>query len=235
MINFKIKSAIKKKAIESLPNECCGFVLSNGEVVFCENASHNPTKEFSIKPEVFLQNLRKGIKLVFHSHPAGTENFSIPDKIYNKHYDLPLVVYSVKTNKFNFLIDNVDFLKYETDEYDCFSFAKSYIEDKFKINFNSFLSAKTLEILSFEKTKPPLDYLQDEVIQEMMEEAKFKTVSRNELNNDDMIFFKRLNFLHVGISFEKYILHKTKKNSINLIDQSFIKESDWLKCYRYVG
>ena len=233
MINFKIKSAIKKKAIESLPNECCGFVLSNGEVVFCENASRNPTKEFSIKPEVFLQNLRKGIKLVFHSHPAGTENFSIPDKIYNKHYDLPLLVYSVKSNKFNFLIDNVDFLKYESDEYDCFDFVKSYIEDKFKINF---ASAKILEFLNFEKINNNWGNLKNncEGIQKMMEEAKFKTVSRNELNNDNVAFFKRLNLLHIGISFEKNILHKTK-NGINLIDQSFIKDADWLKCYRYVG
>ena len=67
-----------------------------------------------------------------------------------------------------------------------------------------------------------------------MEEAKFKTVSRNELNNDNVAFFKRLNLLHIGISFEKNILHKTK-NGINLIDQSFIKDADWLKCYRYVG
>ena len=148
MINLKIKNAIKKRAIESLPNECCGFVLSSGEVVFCENASLNPTKEFFIKPEVFLQNLRKGIKLIFHSHPAGTENFSIPDKIYNKHYDLPLLVYSVKSDKFNFLIDNTDFFKYESDEYDCFDFAKSYVEDKFKINVDNLFSKTTLSLLN---------------------------------------------------------------------------------------
>ena len=234
MINFKIKNLIKKKAIESLPNECCGFVLLDGEVVFCENASFNPTKEFFIKPEVFLENSKKGIRFVFHSHPLGSEKFSVSDRIYNKHYDVPLLVYSAKKDKFNFLIDNTDFFKYESDEYDCFDFAKSYVEDKFKINVDNLFSKTTLSLLNFNKSEGFIDYFQDGVIEKMMMEVKFKAISKHELKNDDVTFFKRLNLLHMGISFEKYILHKTK-SGINLIDQSFIKETDWLKCYRYAG
>ena len=89
-------------------------------------------------------------------------------------------------------------------------------------------------MLNLNKSEGFIDYFQDGVIEKMMNEVKFKTISRHELKNDDVTFFKRLNLLHMGISFEKYVLHKTK-SGINLIDQSFIKETDWLKCYRYAG
>jgi len=231
MIDSKIKNAIKNKSLESIPNECCGFVLNNNEIVFCENSSSNPTKEFSIKSEEFLKNIQKGIKLVFHSHPNGSEDFSVADKIYHKQYDLPLLVYSVKYDKFNLLIEDTELSKYENEDYDCLGFVKCYMEEKLNIKIDTLLSRKNINLMNYDKKNISFE---NSEIEEIMREIKFEPASQNQSPNNDIVIFKKLNIFHMGIVFEKYILHKTR-GGINLTDQLFIKKEDYLKCYRYAG
>jgi len=108
---------------------------------------------------------------------------------------------------------------------------KCYMEEKLNIKVNTFISKKNIDFMNYDKKNPSFE---NSEIEEIMEEIKCKPINQDQLANDDIVIFKKLNIFHMGIVFEKYIIHKTIRG-INLTDQSFIKKEDYLKCYRYAG
>lgn len=235
MINFKHKKLIKEEAIKVSPKECCGFVLNDNSLIFCENESSDPENTFFISPEKILENLNKGIKLIFHSHPKGSENFSFADRFYHDQYDLPLAVYSIKSDKFNYLINDIDFCNFLKPEYNCWDFVKVYFNDKFK--------RKEKKIITFSKEINELfdsdiiinhEKFTEEIIKRIKNEAEFVEIDKNDMQNDDVVLFRKMNIFHLGIFFEKHFIHKTK-TGISFLERNLINEKNLIKCFRYAG
>ena len=234
MIKDKIKEQIKEHALKDPLKESCGFVLSNDEVVLCENKSNSPESQFVISPEDFLKNINNGARFVFHSHPNGSEDFSPADKFYQEQYSLPLIVYSIKGDAFNLLMESFDMKKYSSNDINFLKFVKIYFEEKFKIKFDEFLSDKTKALVELSPENIEFDGLSDELICSCMSEAHFKEVEYSTLKNEDVVFFKRLNIIHAMIYFENFFLHKNK-NGFALFDKYFLDNRAHAKCYRYAG
>lgn len=235
MLSFKHKKLIKEEAIKSFPKECCGFILNDNSLIICENESSNPENTFSINPEKILENLNKGIKLIFHSHPKGTENFSFADRFYHEQYDLPLVVYSIKSDEFNYLINDVDFCKFLKPEYNCWDFVKTYFNEKLKRKDKKIMtfSKEVDELFNFDKVINHEKFTA-EIIKRIENEAGFIEVDKSVIQNDDVVLFKKMNVFHLGIFFEKHFLHKTK-TGISFLERNLISEKNLVKCFRYAG
>ena len=234
MIKDKIKEQIREHALKDPLKESCGFVLSNDEVVLCDNKSNSPESQFVISPEDFLKNINNGARFVFHSHPNGSEDFSPADKFYQEQYSLPLIVYSIKGDAFNLLIESFDMKKYSSNDMNCLKFVKIYFEEKFKIKFDEFISDEIKTLVELPQAKIDTHGLSDEFIHKCMIQVKFKEVEYSTLKNEDVVFFKRLNIIHTMIFFEKFFLHKNK-NGFALFDKYFLDNRAHAKCYRYAG
>lgn len=99
---------IKNHAKESIPDECCGFILSNqngkaSRVYRTKNIALEPNFNFVIDPLEYIEAEKLGkIIAYYHSHTLGDERFSDADKTNSEAIQLPLFVYSTMTDKFNF-------------------------------------------------------------------------------------------------------------------------------------
>ena len=101
------KQEIAKHSEEAFPNECCGFVTANG-TLRTENVSKMSKSEFSISSRAYLYGMERGASAIYHSHPHGFNNFSSKDRFSQSEYDLPLVLYSCKSQKFNLIKSHDD-------------------------------------------------------------------------------------------------------------------------------
>lgn len=105
-MNKKILNEIKKICEEDSETESCGFVLNKNKksiVVKCQNISQDQSQNFQISDEEYMFAYKNyKIESVFHSHVLGDESFSKLDKSISTQLDIPIIVYSLKTKKFNF-------------------------------------------------------------------------------------------------------------------------------------
>ncbi|MAF24954.1 hypothetical protein CL634_05200 [bacterium] len=100
-----IKKEIKLHSLEEDPNECCGLILEIDKdlrIMKCKNISKDKLNNFEIGPHDYLRGEKRGkIKAYYHSHPndeIGT--FSDIDKKVSLGHGIPLIMYSIKNNKF---------------------------------------------------------------------------------------------------------------------------------------
>lgn len=108
MIKEAVKQTIREHALEELPNECCGLLVSDrdGEVqVFkCHNSSElNHKEHFSISPEEYLVATTLGkISAVYHSHPItyAKAQFSDFDKQVSQSNKIKSILYDITSNEF---------------------------------------------------------------------------------------------------------------------------------------
>tara|TARA_B100000287_G_scaffold364801_1_gene359193 strand:+ start:2170 stop:2496 length:327 start_codon:yes stop_codon:yes gene_type:complete len=103
-LNKEIKDYIKEHAISELPYECCGILIEKNsklKAIKCENVSYNKREFFEISSLDYLSALKVGeIRGYYHSHADNNTELSSRDKQISIINDLPLIMYSVKSNEF---------------------------------------------------------------------------------------------------------------------------------------
>ena len=141
-LNDKIKLAIKSHAKREAPKECCGFILSNGEVYEARNVSNDKNKfSISAKDYVSADGVSE-IEAVYHSHPETEMGFSEYDKFNSINHEIIYVLYSMKDNSFTqFDPSLTTFNKYigrefEIGKTDCFALIKDFYEFELNIKLN---------------------------------------------------------------------------------------------------
>jgi len=108
MMDEKVKQAIRQHALEELPYECCGLLVSNekgdAQVFKCKNGSKLNRKEhFSISPEEYLVATSIGrVSAMYHSHPTSYQEaqFSQFDEQASQSHNIKSVLYDIKSNTF---------------------------------------------------------------------------------------------------------------------------------------
>lgn len=74
---------LKRKAFERTPNESCGFILDDGEIIEIANIHPEPYRGFSMAGTDILNKLDNEalsrIVAVWHTHPKGTTTPSMTD------------------------------------------------------------------------------------------------------------------------------------------------------------
>lgn len=130
-LNSKQKNIIKEHALEQIPNECCGIILSDSQVVKCINHSPTPQTTFHIKYNTLKDIDQDEIVAFYHSHPSGLQ-FSMTDKYFSHKRNITAVLYSVQEDDFNFYeptsyfelpLIGRDFI---TNEVDCITLVRDY-------------------------------------------------------------------------------------------------------------
>lgn len=61
------------------PNECCGVILADGDVMQLPNIHSDPAAGFHIEPKSFLEQLELGAIGTWHTHPQADPNLSHED------------------------------------------------------------------------------------------------------------------------------------------------------------
>jgi proteasome lid subunit RPN8/RPN11 len=139
------KILIKAHAIneyETHKAECCGFVLNNGEVWPCKNASDSPTTNFVISQADCTKAYRQGVAAIYHSHTSGVGQFSWSDGKGCRQTAKPWILYDVPTNHFK-IIDpsgNAPYLERDFCWWilDCYELIRDYYRIEFGITLDSF-------------------------------------------------------------------------------------------------
>jgi proteasome lid subunit RPN8/RPN11 len=99
MLTPEIKDFIKKEAQKVYPNECCGFILDNGNTISCKNISSTPEKSFIIGHGDINKYGLKHIIGVYHSHKDYPE-FSIADIAFSEKLNKICILYIVDSDNF---------------------------------------------------------------------------------------------------------------------------------------
>lgn len=101
----EILNNIKKISEANPEEEVCGFWVSckKQPIIQCKNVALDRENNFEISAEEYINTFNtKNIILLFHSHPKGTEKFSKEDLYISQQLEMPILVYSNATKKFNF-------------------------------------------------------------------------------------------------------------------------------------
>ena len=141
-----IFKTIKEFALESAPNECCGFLLDidNSIHIFkCKNSAEDSLNNFLISPKEYIKaSLIGKILYSYHSHPSEkhSDNFTLLDKLNSIEHKIPMIVYNITNDKFSFFEDNHINSEYigqpfEYNKNDCLSLVERFYEKEFKIQF----------------------------------------------------------------------------------------------------
>ena len=135
----KIKEKIKKHALEEAPRECCGLIMLHDNQVDaypCKNMSSLPEIHFKISPSDYIKYSSVGkIEAIYHSHPKGTEGFSLADKQNYNATKERFILYSLENDKFedSHTQKNEEFLglEFKPGVSDCMALAEKYFSKKF--------------------------------------------------------------------------------------------------------
>jgi cell wall-associated NlpC family hydrolase len=93
MMTDVLIEALTYQAAVHFPNEACGFITHDGELLPQENIHHNPQQSFLIDPLAFMQQSGR-IMAVYHSHPNASPLPSTADIASAERCNLPFVIIS---------------------------------------------------------------------------------------------------------------------------------------------
>lgn len=101
-----IKNFIKNHALETFPEECCGFIVRNKKKIKCvkmNNIAKNKRFFFKISIIDFL-NISDMYKIlyIYHSHTIDNNQFSQIDIKCALYNNINMILYNVKQDKFNY-------------------------------------------------------------------------------------------------------------------------------------
>lgn len=141
MLSEYLKFEIKKEAINSIPNECCGLICSgenNCCIITCKNISPNPKYSFRINEEDFLNN--DNIIAYYHSHVTGSSELSKLDRINSEITQLPICVYSCENDEYGIYYPRKYKINLEGRPFiwsitDCASLVSDYFEKNYEGGF----------------------------------------------------------------------------------------------------
>ena len=138
-LNSKQKDIIKEHALEQSPNECCGVILNNSQIIQCRNYRPTPQKSFHIKYEELKDINQEDIAAFYHSHPYGLD-FSMTDKYFAHKRNITCIVYGIKEDDFNSYEPSTYFelpligRDFITNEVDCITLVRDYYGRYLNIN-----------------------------------------------------------------------------------------------------
>lgn len=140
MLTAKIKKAINAHANECHPKEACGVIV-NGDYIPCTNVAVDDA-QFEIDVMDLVGAEKEGKILAYcHSHPDGSTEPSMPDRVQMNLHGLPWII----TN-------GVDVALHKPDDYqapllgreyhhglmDCYSLVKDYYQRELGITLNDY-------------------------------------------------------------------------------------------------
>jgi len=140
MLTKSIKAAIVAHANAEYPRESCGVIVGK-EYIPCTNISTN-SSQFEIDPMDLVGASKEGkIKAYVHSHPDGSTNPSMPDKVQMNLHGLPWVI----TNGTDVALHKPDGYQapllgreYHHGLMDCYSLVKDYYHRELGITLNDY-------------------------------------------------------------------------------------------------
>lgn len=144
MLTAKIKKAINAHANECHPKECCGVIV-NGDYIPCKNIATNDA-QFEIDPIDLVGAEKEGKILAYcHSHPDGSCEPSMPDRVQMNLHGLPWVITNgveVELHKPNDYKAPLLGREYHHGLMDCFTIVKDYYQRELNININDYPRAE---------------------------------------------------------------------------------------------
>ena len=109
-MNLSLIKEIKKISKKNPDCESCGFILKKNKkytTVECSNVSSNSKYNFEIPDKEYIFAYKNyEIISIFHSHVVGDENLSNEDILIAEALDTPMIVYSLKSDKFKLFNPN---------------------------------------------------------------------------------------------------------------------------------
>lgn len=66
---------LQQKAIMAAPNEACGFIMENGDIIEIRNVAINPKRTFHMDYHQMVEKLSDRedfVKGIWHTHPGGS-------------------------------------------------------------------------------------------------------------------------------------------------------------------
>lgn len=140
MLNDKANQEIISHAKACYPLECCGVIV-NDEYIACTNIAPHQS-QFEICPRDLVKAGAQGkITAYVHSHPDGSTNPSMPDKIQMNNHGLPWVI----TNGIDIAIHEPDDYKapllgreYHHGLMDCYTLVQDYYQRELGITLSNY-------------------------------------------------------------------------------------------------
>ena len=140
MLTKSIKKAIIDHALAEYPRESCGVIVRK-EYIPCKNISPDDT-QFEIDPIDLVGAGNEGtIKAYVHSHPDGSTEPSMPDKVQMNLHGLPWII----TNGVDVALHKPDGYQapligreYHHGLMDCFTIVKDYYQRELGIVINDY-------------------------------------------------------------------------------------------------
>lgn len=140
MLTAKIKKAINAHALAEYPRESCGVIV-NKEYIPCKNIAADDA-QFEICPYDLVGASGEGKILAYvHSHPDGTCEPSMPDRVQMNLHGLPWVI----TNGSEVALHKPDGYQapllgreYHHGLMDCYSLVKDYYKRELSITLNDY-------------------------------------------------------------------------------------------------
>ena len=141
MLRPKIKKAILAHAKAEYPNESCGVIVG-GEYIPCVNVAKDKRNFFEFDPIELVGAEKEGrIDVYVHSHPDGTTNPSVIDRIQMAFHGKPWMI-----------TDGTNIAKHEPDGYvapllgreyyhgvlDCYSLVRDYYKRELNIDLANY-------------------------------------------------------------------------------------------------
>ena len=154
MLTAKIKKAINAHANECYPRESCGVIVGK-EYIPCKNVAADDA-QFEIDPIDLVGAEKEGKILAYvHSHPDGSCEPSMPDRVQMNLHGLPWTI----TNGYDVALHKPDGYQapllgreYHHGLMDCYSLVKDYYQRELGITLNDY--ERTDEWWADAKSKP---------------------------------------------------------------------------------
>jgi len=146
MLSDIIKQKIKEYALKDKPNECCGLIVSKGNVKFlfpCKNIASNKENYFEMCPHDYLKASREN-KIIGMYHRQCNAGASLYDYIISYGHNIYSIVYSWKTDSFfeinSYLYKYIKYIgkEFEIGKQDCFSLIREFYKNEYNININNY-------------------------------------------------------------------------------------------------
>lgn len=140
MLTKSIKAAIIDHANRDYPREACGVIIGK-EYIPCKNVAADDA-QFEIDPMDLVGAEKKGrIKAYVHSHPDGSTELSMPDRVQMNLHGLPWVI----TNGSEMAIHKPDGYQapllgreYYHGLLDCYTLVRDYYQRELGITLNDY-------------------------------------------------------------------------------------------------
>ena len=142
MLDDNVKNKIQRHALQNAHEECCGIILlRSGELTAfeCQNIAKEKSRKFEISPLEYLKASGCGnIVGFYHSHISENDKITLVDKHYSEGFKLPIILYSVTKDSFDFYNPRGCLIEYigrdfKIGENDCFTLARDYFKKELDV------------------------------------------------------------------------------------------------------